>query len=229
MAIPPGQAANAEQERITGPAHVLRIGMWSAWVLVPTFIAYFGAVFASGAARGFPKDPYWAIAEILTIVGAPIQVILFASIHESAPPRGKLYSLLGFGWMLVMAALTVTVHFVELTVARRIDVLAAPGLVRVFDFRSPSLILGVELLAWHLFFGLSLLFAASAFRGPGMEAAVRVCLRVGGALCIAGLIGPVVGDPRLRLIGVFGYGVVFPISCVMMGFVFKQALARSRS
>jgi hypothetical protein len=211
-----------------GPPFALRLGMWAAWGLVALYVAYAAFVVASGAARGLPTDPNWAIAEILTIVGAPIQVVLFAAIHECAPRRARLFSLLALGWMLVMTALTVTVHFVELTVARRIDLAAEPGLAGVFAWGRPSLLQGVEFAAWHLFFGLALLCAAAAFRGRGLEAAVRIGLRAGGVLCLAGLLGPALDRPGLRLIGVVGYAVVFPVVCLMLGVVFKQAEQRGR-
>jgi hypothetical protein len=51
---------------------------------------------------------------------------------------------------------------------------------------------------------------------------VRQLLIASGVLVIAGLIGPAVGDMRWRLIGVFGYGIVFPIACIMIGLVLKR-------
>jgi hypothetical protein len=66
-------------------------------------------------------------------------------------------------------------------------------------------------------------FAAFAFKGKGWEKAVRIALIATGLLCIFGLIGPIVGNLIWRLIGIFGYGVGFPIVCVMMARVFKNA------
>jgi hypothetical protein len=43
--------------------------------------------------------------------------------------------------------------------------------------------------------------------------------------CLAGLLGPGVGDLLWRLPSVFGYGVVFPLACLMIGSVFKNAAA----
>lgn len=220
----PGTAATT----IAGSRPVLMVGMWSAWLFFALSVAYVAATVAAGAARGVPEDPFWAIAEIITIVGAVILVILMAVIHDCAPPGGKLLSLTALGWTLVWAALTVTVHFVQLTVARRIDVQASPGFARLFGFEWPSLLYAVELLAWHLFLGLSLVLAAFAFAGRGTEAAVRVGLTTSGLLCIAGLIGPTVGDLNWRFIGVLGYGVVFPIVCFMIGLLFKNAASRSQ-
>jgi|SRR5215207_5235357 len=129
---------------------------------------------------------------------------------------------MALGWTLIMAALTITVHFVELTFARRIDVQATPGYPRLFAFEWPSLLVAVELLAWHLFFGLALLFAAFAFQGRGTEAIVRIGLTASGALCLVGLLGPALGNFNWRLPGVLGYGVAFPLLCLLIGRVFKH-------
>ncbi len=47
-------------------------------------------------------------------------------------------------------------------------------------------------------------------------------MRAGGVRCLVGLLGPAVGNPGLRLIGVFGYGVVFPLMCLLIGLIFKR-------
>lgn len=77
-----------------------------------------------------------------------------AAIHICAPLRAKLFALLAFGWTLVWMGFTVTVHFIELTVARQIDLAANPALRRLFEFKWPSLLYGIEITAWNLFFGL---------------------------------------------------------------------------
>jgi hypothetical protein len=209
--------------RITGRRRNLLLGMWSAWLYFALSVAYAAAAVASGVVTGSPRDPYWAIAEVITVVGSVILVILVAAMHDRTPAPARMFCLVALGWMMIAAALTITVHLVELTVARRIEVQDGPGFPHLFAFEWPSLLLAVELLAWHLFFGLALLFAASGFHGPGAEAVVRTGLRVSGALCLAGLLGPALGDFIWRLPGVLGYGVVFPLLCLVIGYVFRRA------
>jgi hypothetical protein len=62
-----------------------------------------------------------------------------------------------------------------------------------------------------LLLGLALVLAAHALPDDPRSRRLRHSLSVTGALCLAGLIGPFVGDMRLRFIGVFGYAVVLPI------------------
>lgn len=216
---------DTEVKALSGPRSLLLLGACSAWTLASLYVLYVAVLFAGGVARGVPQEPYLAIAEILTIVGAALQVTLMATVHESAPLRAKVFSLTALGWTLIMATLTTTVHFVELTVGRRVDVAAIPGFARLFGWEWPSLLYGVELLAWHLCFGLSLLFAAPVFPGRGRKSAVRTGLRVTGGLCLLGLVGPVVGNLKWRMIGAFAYGFIFPVVCFLIGLVFRDAAA----
>jgi hypothetical protein len=196
--------------------------MCSAWAVVAFGVAYLALVAGSGALSGAPKDPFWAVAEAVTVVGAPIQVVLFAVIYQLSPAHARVYGLLAFGFMLAMAALTITVHLTELFIGRRIDLAADPALGRIFGFTQPSLVFAVDVSAWHFLFGLSLLFAALAFTGPGTAAYIRGGFLLGGVLCLIVLVGPAVGNSYLRLIGVLGYGVVFPILCLFIGFNFRS-------
>jgi hypothetical protein len=89
--------------------------------------------------------------------------------------------MMALGWMLGFAALTLTAHFVELTVARRIDLDASPELRQIFGFEWPSLIYAVEIVAWQICFPLSVLCAAftpsHARAGSGWCALVSSQLR----------------------------------------------------
>jgi hypothetical protein len=45
---------------------IARIGEWAAWGTVAMSLAYGAAVAASGAARGYPEGPAWALAHVIT-------------------------------------------------------------------------------------------------------------------------------------------------------------------
>jgi len=79
-----------------------------------------------------------------------------------------------------------------------------------------------------LFLGLSLLFAAPVFVGPGMHAVARWWLTVAGALCLAGTAGPIVGDMAIQRIGILGYGVVLPVASATLAVVFHRDGRRIR-
>jgi hypothetical protein len=50
-------------------------------------------------------------------------------------------------------------------------------------------------------------------------------MAVTGVLCLLGTIGPAVGDMALQRIGVLGYGVALPVTCLFLALVFRQPLA----
>ncbi len=213
--------------RTTGSRATLLVGARLAWTLAALYGVYIATLFAGGVAAGVPVEPYLAAAEILTALSGVLQVALFAAIWRWAPEEARLSALMALIWMAVMAALTMTVHVVQLTVGRQIDAAAMPDYRFIFGWTWPSLLYAVELVAWHLFFGLALLFAAPAFRGSGAAAAARWGLLAAGTLCLAGLIGPVVGNLAWRMIGIAGYGLVFPLACIAIGLVFSRAAAAS--
>jgi hypothetical protein len=208
---------------INGEPHILNIGRLSTWTIVVINIIYATTLFAGGVVSGLPKEPFFAMAEIITIISSVILCILMAAIHLCTSKPFKIFSLLALGWMFITAGITVTVHMAELTVFRQFDPETKNQFERLFVFEWPSLLYGIEFVAWHIGFGLSLLFAAFAFQGNGKEKVVRIGLITVGLLCLIGLIGPAIGNLVWRLIGVFGYGIVFPIICAIMAQVFKNA------
>ena len=213
---------------ISGSPKILQFGLRSAWANFVLFIVY-DLIVITGIVigQGVLKEPYLAIAEVMTLVGAPLLILLTVAIHECAPQSAKVFSLTALGWILLLAGSTVIVHFVNLTLWRQINDQQKIDYVRFLGWEWPSMMYAIELVAWHLFFGLSMFFAAFAFKGVGKEKIVKQGLIITGILCIVGLIGPVIGDLKWRMIGIFGYGILFPIICVYIARVFKNALVIS--
>jgi hypothetical protein len=201
------------------------IGMWSARVLAAFGVAYtvtMGVGFAAMGNLGKPlEDPYLAIIEVLILVMAPILVLLAVVIHACAPDGTKTYSMAALGWMLLLAGFTMTVHLVLLTVVRRIGPGAIHGFGYLFNWHWPSVLYGVDVVAWDIFFALALLFAAPVFHAAG-HVAVRNGLLLAGAMSLVGIIGPAVNHIALRQIGIIGYAVVWPIVCIPLSNAFRQ-------
>lgn len=209
---------------ISGSHKILQFGLRLAWANFTLFVIY-DLIVITGIinGNGLLLDPFLTVAEIMTIIGAPLLILLVAAIHECAPQSAKVFSLSALGLILLLAGSTMIVHFVNLTLGIQISEQQKIEYVRFLGWQWPSMLFAVELVAWHLFFGLSLFFAAFAFKGIGWERAVRITLMVAGMLCIVGLIGPLIGDMIWRVPGIFGYGVGFPIACVMLARVFRNA------
>ena len=210
-------------EVLSGLHQTLQIGKWSAWGSFILFVIYDIVVVAGIAVHGDLKEQCLIIAEILSIVGAILLIPLMAAIHKCAPESAKVFSLTALGWTLLLTGFTVAVHFVNLTLLNQLSMEERIDYARIIGWEWPSMLYSIELAAWHLCFGLSLFFAAFVFKGRGNEIVVRRGLLITGLLCIIGLIGPFSGNLYLRLIGVFGYGILFPIMCVYIALIFKNA------
>lgn len=159
-------------------------------------------------------DPILAIMELLTIASALPLLALFVALHACAEPAGRHWATLALTFAAMFAFATIGVHLVELTVGRATG---SHGLV------WPSPTYAIELFAWDLLLGLALVLAAGALPADQASQRLRHWLRVTGALCLAGLIGPMVGNMRLQLVGVFGYAVLLPIVAWMLTGWFRAA------
>jgi hypothetical protein len=209
-----------------------RIGRWSAIALVAIALVYVGAGaiwLASNTdparARGLqPSEPYLSILEILILLTTPALIALFAAIHAYAPPDRKTCGLAALGFVVLLVALTGSVHFVQLTVVRRT---ASATVAEVFALYTSdnrlSAALAVELLGWDFFFGFALLFAAPVFKGDMLQALVRAGLIVCGLLCLVGVAGPASGDMRFQLPAIMGYAFGFPFVCLLLAKLFTRS------
>ena len=196
-------------------------GMWSAFAMFVIGIAYIVTVLTGMYSVGLTRpivDPILAIMETMTLVTAPLLIILMSAIHHTAPPERKIYSLIALAFAVLVAGLTSAVHFVGLTALRQTG---------MEGIAWPSVIYAVELLAWDVFFGLSLLFAAPVFPGNGLGRYIRTGLVAAACLCLAGVLGPVTGDMRLQFIAVLGYGLLLPIIWLMIARYFRHFETRS--
>jgi hypothetical protein len=187
-----------------------RLGAWAAATMCLIGVAYVVTMSCGVAIHGLSEpiaDPVLAIMEVLTLVSAPPMVVVMAAIHQRASIELRIWSEVALAFTILFAGTTSAVHFVELTAVRQ----SGPG-----GIVWPSSAYAAELLAWDWFLGLALLFAAPVFGNSGRERAVRIGFLICGALCMAGTVGPAVGNMRLQLVGVFGYALVLPVVCFLL-------------
>ena len=186
-------------------------------------LAYIVALVIGFATRGLSApifDPLLAIMEVLTLIAAPLMLVMTAAIHRRASDERKTMGLLAFAFMLLMTGTTSAVHFVNLTATRQLG-------TALLVWPSPAYAL--ELLAWDVFLGLSLVFAAFTFQGSGRASHVKRGLLVCGLLCLVGAVGPAVGNMRLQLIGIFAYGGVLPVVALDLSRLFRGEVVATSS
>ena len=168
-------------------------------------------------------DPYFSILESLIVVIAPLMVIVMVGVHAYASPEDKMFSLTALANMILLAGITCSVHFVILTVSHPIESAGFPWASLFFSFTWPSVAYTLDLLAWDIFFALSMLFAAPVFKVGRLEKTVRILMIVSGVLSLAGLIGVPLADMNIRNIGIIGYAVVSIVVFLLLGIVFGRA------
>jgi hypothetical protein len=173
-------------------------------------------------------DPYITIMRLLIIPLAALYVVIMVAIHAYAHPAVKVYSLTALVFMIVLATVTTSVHFVGLTVGPRLGATGLSWVPLIVSFEWPSIVYALDILAWDWFFALSILFAVPVFRGGSrLERWVWILLLlVSGMLSLAGLIGVPLADMQVRNIGVIGYAVVAPVAFLLIGIVFGRTQPR---
>ncbi|MBI3411633.1 MAG: hypothetical protein HY040_25165 [Planctomycetes bacterium] len=206
-----------------------RVGMWSALSVAIIGVVYFltGLVWLVTGGSSTPQplepaEPYLSILELLILLSAPILIALMAAVHSYAAPDRKTCALAALALMTAFAVLTGGVHFVQLVVARRLPETALEqSVMRLYPW--PSIALALDLLAWDVFLGLALVFAGLVFTGgAGLQKAVWAATTLSGALCVAGSLGPLLGQMRLQFLAISGYAVVLPVACALMGILFSR-------
>lgn len=183
--------------------------------------------FQSASAPDVPLgDPYFTILEIIILLMSPLIIVIFAMIHVHAPASAQMFSTVSLVFSALLVGLTVTVHFLILTISRQPPFEALQMAPLLYSFTWPSIAYALDILAWDVFFALAALFAIPAISGGRHARTVRLLLFVSGLLAFAGLSGVYTGNMQLRNIGILGYLGTFSLTTLLLGFRFsatKQA------
>jgi hypothetical protein len=200
------------------------VAAWGAFSLGMIYLVTLGLGFLSLKSPQQPiGDPYFSILEILIILLMPAMVASMIVVHSYASPEDKGYSLAALAFMILVAGITCSEHFVILTVSRQIAATGFTWSPLFFSFTWPSVVYALDILAWDLFFALSMLLAAPVFKGDPLENAVRYLMIASGVLSLLGIIGIPLANMNVRDIGIVGYAVVAPVVFLLLALVFGRA------
>lgn len=192
------------------PALPVRVGRWSAAGVVIVGVLYVAVLARGIAVYGLATpigDPILAVMEILTIISAILVLMLVAAIVDRGSNDQRVFGTLALVFIGLFAGTTIIVHLVALSAGRQ---LGMPLLV------WPSVFYAAELAAWGGFLGVGLVFTALGMQPTKGRATIPAGLTAAGALCLLGLIGPVIGRMPLQRIGIVGYAVVLPAVCALI-------------
>jgi hypothetical protein len=126
--------------------------------------------------------------------------------------------------MFIATGITSCVHFLILSVSHTREADQLPNFSFFFSFKWPSVVYALDILAWDLFFSLSMLFAALVFKRDRFENNLKILLIICGILSLIGLIGVPLQNMQIRNIGIIGYAVVGPVAFLLIG----KILGRSK-
>lgn len=201
-----------------------RLGTASAVAVAGLLVAYAGTLIVGLVTLPAPdqpiRGPLFTLLEVLILTLMPASVALMAAVHAWAPRDRKIFSRMALVFMSVVAALTSAVHFVILTLSRHPAYADSPQFLRALAFEWPSVVYVLDILAWDVFFALSMAAAAPVFRGSRLAASIRFAMIGSAVLAAAGLSGVVTGDMALRNIGILGYVAGFLVVAVLLAILF---------
>ena len=177
---------------------MIRLGMWSSFALSTLGFLYL-LVTAYGMSSVGLSEPITGliltIMELLTLLTAPLLIVLVSTIYSMATPEHKVHCNISLCFTVITSGITSAVHFVSLTALKQTG---AQMLI------WPSTLYALELLAWDFFLGLALCFLSVAYVGRGLKKYIRSGLILAGILCLTGILGPASGAMRLQFIAVVG-------------------------
>jgi hypothetical protein len=208
------------------PAEAWRLGVISGAAVAALCFVYLVVLVIGLATLPSPdhpvQQPWFALLELLILLIAPAMVALAVAICGSASPGRLPLALVGLVFFAMCALTTSAVHFCILVLGGHAAFAGEPWSTLVFSFRWPSLAYALDILAWDVFFPLGALFLAPAVQGAGLARGVRVLLMISAVLALAGLAGVVLGNMQVRLIGVVGYVLCFPVAAAMLALRFHR-------
>ena len=86
-----------------------RLGSWSALAIFLLGVAYFVTLTIAVSVHGLTAtivDPILAVMEVLTLISAPLMVIVISAIHAYASADRKIYGLIALAFVSVFVAMT---------------------------------------------------------------------------------------------------------------------------
>jgi hypothetical protein len=207
-----------------------RLGIVSAVATAILVVVYAVTLVIGLASLKSPNDPigspWFSMLEVEIIVTMPAIVALMVAVHAWAPAHAKTLSLTSVVFIGLLAGVTCSLHFVVLTLSHQAAFAGQSWLPLFMTFKWPSVVYALDILAWDVFFPISMLFAAPVFSGSRLTIWIRWLMIASGVLALAGLSGVALGNMQWRNIGIVGYVGVFLVVAVLLLVLFRRTAPR---
>lgn len=182
----------------------------------------------SEAISRFPRDYVWMYPAMVQLFAF---VILAACIHRFAASDKKIYSLLGYSFALLSAALLITDYFLQVTVVQPSLMNGeTDGIALLTQYNAHGIFIALEELG-YLLMSTSLLFMAPVFAKDTVQKALRIIFLISFALtalslAIISLQFGVQREYRFELAVISINWLALIPSGILLSLVFKRALAK---
>ncbi len=187
------------------------LGFLSALAITVVGVAYvalLGALAVLGQLVMPPTQPVQLFGGIVTIIAAPLLVILMACVHETSPRTLHVYSLSALVFTVLFAAMVSINRYVQLTVIRQGMTRGAVEELKIFlPYGSDSVMFSLEILGWGFFMGIAALCAAPLFTATTVDRWLRGLFITYGALGLTSALGLVLASP-ISAVGFMAWGPV---------------------
>lgn len=210
-----------------------RIGCASALVMTVlgvVYMVFIGLLSATGRFVMPPSDGVQVFGGIITIVSAPVMVVLFSCVAASAPADKRVLGISSMSFVILFAAMISINRYVQFAVVRRAALAGEAGdLTRFLPYDSGSAMFALEILGWGLFLGLAALAAAPLFGRGRLGLGIRWSLVAYGILGLTSAVGHAIGNDTMTLVGFAAWGFVLYVATGLMALHFRRRSAQTLS
>jgi hypothetical protein len=194
----------------TEKRYVYQLGFWSA--ITATVLVTVAGVTATAAIQPF--------ATIIGFLLTSSFLIVIACIHCYAPEEKKVFSLIGFSFAIIYAALISTNYFIQLTFVNQTTYDAS-----MFGMTDPQSMMWVIEVLGYFFMGLATLFTAPVFGSGKVEKLIKCLFIANGVLGILTPIGYGLNFPlQILLGGLIVWDIIMPISTAALAYSFRKSM-----
>ena len=187
------------------------LGFLSAVVITVVGVIYLVALAILAVTGQFvmpPSQPVQLFGAVVTILIAPLLVVLLACVHQDTPDARRVYSLCALAFTVLFAAMVSINRYVQLTVVQQGLMHGTVETLEPFlPYGSNSVMFSLEILGWGFFLSLASLCVAPVFAGKGIERWLRGLFITYGLLGLTGALGLVLASP-ISAVGFVAWGPV---------------------
>ncbi len=204
-----------------------RFGFWLALLNLVGGLLYFALVTLAALTGGLPPaEPYQTIISAVTFLSVPGIILLWVTLHRQTPASKQFFSQSSLVMVVIFATLTSINRYNSLTVVPQAQALGhTDGLdwFQPYGWGWPSIMAAMEVLAWGFYFGLACLCLAPAFwKSDRLEKAIASVLLACGGLSLLSVLGQVLNNIPLNVLGILAWGPGFIILMILWMAWFKR-------